>query len=271
MENRARWRDQLGIDVGIAALVGSDGAIVAEDPNGFSDKQLHSILGARKAGASIGRIAASKQFHAIDGVAAIDDVAAMGRFVVADSATGNATAAVAARALKHGGGVVYSNKAPLSLPSGDPAGDAIWAAAGSNGAVRYETSCGAGLPVISTLQSLLDTGDEVIEIAGTVSGTFGAIFSDVAAGRPFSDAVRSAKERGYTEPDPRDDLSGLDVARKALILARTMGRNVDLTDIGFGGRVPGAWRNVGGPESLERASGRKAGIGSAPPPRWPMT
>ncbi|MCC6792296.1 MAG: hypothetical protein IT336_11435, partial [Thermomicrobiales bacterium] len=102
--------------------------------------------------------------------------------------------------------------------------------------------------------------DDVIEIAGTVSGTFGAIFSDVAAGTPFSTAVRSAKERGYTEPDPRDDLSGLDVARKALILARTIGRSLDLDDIRVESLVPESLRSVSVEEYLARVAEQDAEI-----------
>jgi homoserine dehydrogenase len=107
---------------------------------------------------------------------------------------------------------------------------------------------------MSTLRSLLDTGDEIVEIVGAVSGTFGAIFSDVANGIPFSAAVRSAKERGYTEPDPRDDLSGLDVARKALILARTIGRRVDLDALEIENLVPESLRNLSVAGFLDRAS-----------------
>jgi homoserine dehydrogenase len=139
-------------------------------------------------------------------------------------------------------------------------GDAIWACAGPLGLVRYETTCGAGLPVISTLRSLIDTGDEVIEIVGALSGTFGAIFSDVANGKPFSAAVRSAKEQGYTEPDPRDDLSGLDVARKALILARTMGRRVDLSELEIENLVPEAMRGLSVDDFLARASALDAAM-----------
>jgi len=94
----------------------------------------------------------------------------------------------------------------------------------------------------------------VIEIMGALSGTLGAIFSDVAAGKPFSSAVKSAKALGYTEPDPRDDLSGLDVARKALILARTMGRRIDLTDIEIESLVPKSLQAVTVPEYLDRVS-----------------
>ncbi len=96
----------------------------------------------------------------------------------------------------------------------------------------YETNVGAALPVISTLQGLVRTGDHVKKIEAILSGTLSYIFNTFGAGdRAFSDIVREAKEKGYTEPDPRDDLSGLDVARKVVILAREMGLSLDVKDI----------------------------------------
>ena len=252
--HRALWRDQFGIDLSYAALIDIDGAIVAEDASGFSDEQLIAALDARKNRASMGEIATAGGHHLMEGVTAIAEVAAMGAFIVSDTAAGSATLPIASRSIGLGGGMVFSNKSPFAMPDGDAAGDAIWAAAGAGGAVRYETTCGAGLPVISSLRTLLDTGDEVIEIMGALSGTLGAIFSDVAAGKPFSSAVKSAKALGYTEPDPRDDLSGLDVARKALILARTMGRRIDLTDIEIESLVPKSLQAVTVPEYLDRVS-----------------
>ena len=89
----------------------------------------------------------------------------------------------------------------------------------------YEATVGAGLPVITTLRDLLQTGDRVISIEGVLSGTVSFLFNEPGAGRTFSELVREAARRGYTEPDPRDDLSGMDVARKAVILAREMERS----------------------------------------------
>jgi homoserine dehydrogenase len=86
-----------------------------------------------------------------------------------------------------------------------------------------EATVGAGLPIISTLRSLLASGDEILEISGCMSGTLGYICSSLEHGVPFSQSVREAREQGFTEPDPRIDLSGQDVARKALILARLWG------------------------------------------------
>ena len=88
--------------------------------------------------------------------------------------------------------------------------------------VKYEATVGAGLPIIDTYHKLVETGDRVLRIEGCVSGTLMYVVSAVSAGKPFSQAVREAVERGYAEPDPRDDLSGRDAARKALILARLM-------------------------------------------------
>ena len=82
---------------------------------------------------------------------------------------------------------------------------------------------GAGLPIIDTLHKLLESGDRIHRIEGCTSGTLGYLFSELQHGRQFSDVVHKAMQLGYTEPDPRDDLSGMDVARKALILARLLG------------------------------------------------
>ena len=126
--------------------------------------------------------------------------------------------------------VVSANKQPLALPQAER--DALRDEARRHfRAYHYETTVGAALPVIETLKNLVRTGDHVITIEGAFSGTLGFLCDQLAQGEPLSAAVRKAKELGFTEPHPRDDLSGLDVARKAIILARELGLQVDLTDV----------------------------------------
>lgn len=156
---------------------------------------------------------------------------APGPAVMIDNTSSQAVADAYPLFLRQGISVVTPNKKAFS------GSYALWedvfgaAATKAGGMVYHESSVGAGLPVISTLRDLVDTGDEVLRIEGVFSGTMSFLFNNFApaagGGGKFSVEVKKAKALGYTEPDPRDDLNGLDVARKLTILARIAGLKVE--------------------------------------------
>ena len=118
----------------------------------------------------------------------------------------------------------------------------------------YETTVGAGLPIICTLKDLRETGDRIEKVEGMVSGTLCWLLSEYDGTVPFSSLVLKAKELGYTEPDPRDDLSGMDVARKTVILARELGYRVEVSDLTVESLVPESLRQASKEEFLDRLS-----------------
>jgi aspartokinase/homoserine dehydrogenase 1 len=173
---------------------------------------------------------------------------AVSRPVLVD-VTADETADLLLEGLAQGFDLVLANKKPLA---GSPAAyrRLLETADAAGRRVRYEATVGAGLPVLDTFRKLVESGDRVLRVEGCVSGTLGFVLSSLEQGRAFSHAVREAVERGYAEPDPREDLSGQDVLRKGLILARLLG---------YEGRapraenlVPRALRGIPLPRFLER-------------------
>ena len=104
---------------------------------------------------------------------------------------------------------------------------------------QYETNVGAGLPIISSLRNLTNSGDDIVGIQAILSGSLSFIFNHFDGSKPFSELVQEAKEKGFTEPDPREDLSGNDVVRKLVILARESGYQINMEDVAIKPILPG--------------------------------
>ena len=232
LEERKRWLERWGVEIVYKAVADTSGALVGEDllPQAVRLKEEGGKL------FSLGVEPLEEVLHSEPEVGTTR--------VVVDLDTSD----LDLLGVENGARLVLSNKGPLSGTTSryerlvGTLGDRLW----------HEATVGAGMPVISTLKSLIEGGDEVHEIQASPSGTLGFIMSAVEEGRSFSEAVREAVELRYAEPDPRDDLSGLDVARKAIILARTMGRKIEPEEIPYESLVPEGLEDVSLEEFMER-------------------
>lgn len=212
-----RLGGRYGFRFAYIGLADSQGALVADDR--IPPATLLQALATKRAGGSLGDLPEGGPLNDWRNLLTPSPC-----LLVDVTAQSNAEDALVA-AVEQGHRVVLANKKPLCADY-----DSFRALTG-DGRTRYEATVGAGLPIISTLRSLLETGDSIARIEGCFSGTLGFLMTQLEAGVAFSAAVRDARQRGWTEPDPRDDLSGTDVARKTLILARTSGFAFDLADV----------------------------------------
>ena len=204
-------------NVRVVGLLDRSGYIF--EPKGISSRKLTELAREKDAGELLAALGGTP-LPAAEALAVMANHA-VSRPVVVD-VTSEETGDLLKAALKNGFSVVLANKKPLAGSWGSYA-DLLSASSAGDRQLKYEATVGAGLPVIDTYHKLVETGDRVLRIEGCVSGTLMYVVSAVSAGKPFSQAVREAVEKGYAEPDPRDDLSGRDAARKALILARLLG------------------------------------------------
>lgn len=236
-----------GLDLRIVGAVDRSGYVF--DARGLSARRLAALAAHKVRGVPL---AEAPGGHAAPPLAAVQEIGrrALSRPLLVDL-TADDTLAELEAGLAAGMDLVLANKKPLAGPRAAAA--RLHAAVATHGRrLRHETTVGAGLPVIDSFYKLRESGDTIERIEGCLSGTLGFLLTEMGRGRRFSDAVRAAMAAGYTEPDPRDDLAGLDVGRKALILARLLGFGGELPVKQVESLVPPSARTLGRAQFLAR-------------------
>ncbi|OIV90180.1 hypothetical protein TanjilG_01376 [Lupinus angustifolius] len=224
-----------GLWLRVAGVCDSKYLILAEDllNKGLADSILLELCRIKSAGISLSKLGDFGECRVFDHTEShgniLDIAAQLGKttgLVLVDCSASSGTVEVLKQVVDLGCCVVMANKKPFTSSMEDFEKLFTYPRR-----IRHESTVGAGLPVIASLNRIISSGDPVNRIIGSLSGTLGYVMSEVEDGKPLSQVVRAAKSLGYTEPDPRDDLGGMDVARKALILARILGRRINMDSI----------------------------------------
>jgi aspartokinase/homoserine dehydrogenase 1 len=231
----------------VCGLVDRSGYVF--EPAGLSWRRVMELRALKEGGTPIAQSEGGTACLPATAVATL--TARLPRRSILVDATAADTQPLLEAALQRGFDLVLANKLPLAGAQADF--DRLHSIAEARTRrIAHEATVGAGLPVIDTLNKLIDAGDRVLSIEGCPSGTLGFLFGELGQGRRFSDALRAAIDAGYTEPDPRTDLSGIDVARKALILARVIGFRGDFDDVAVESLVPSEFEKVSRDEFVAR-------------------
>ncbi|KAF5447269.1 hypothetical protein F2P56_032836 [Juglans regia] len=226
---------KLGVYLRVVGVCDSKSLIVVSDELSMEldDEFLLEVCRVKLNGSSLLTLCNSGQFQALTNSGStrkvVDIAAVLGKslgLALVDCSASSETIGVLKQVVDLGCCIVLANKKPLTSTMEDY--DKL---VSHPRRIRHESTVGAGLPVIVSINRVISSGDAVHRIVGSLSGTLGYVMSEVEDGKPLSQVVKVAKSLGFTEPDPRDDLSGMDVARKALILARLLGWRINLDSI----------------------------------------
>jgi homoserine dehydrogenase len=200
----------------IIAICDSSGALI--EPKGFATNTIHQLLQQKRKGIPFAEMGQSTTHEAVEELFSPETI-------LVDTTNSDMIHQKLLRGVAKGCSLTMSNKKNLVIP---------WKTAEvfyKSPKVRFESTVCAGTPIVAAMQGLTRSLDEILQIEGCLSGTLNYICSQLDQGIPFAEAIQDAHDFGYTEPDPREDLSGNDVGRKALILARLAGWHLEMADI----------------------------------------
>ena len=242
--SRSYHSQQYGLRFDVVALCDSTGYVHSANTP-LSDSTLTSLLAWKQSKKPFSSFQPGGSPH--ESPASIVASIADGHTLTVDCSASDNTIDALLAAVEKGGGVTMANKKPLCCPL--PSFTRLLSPA-VRSRCRYESTVGAGTPFIATLHRLLQANDCPHFIQGTLSGTLAYLCSGLQQGRKYSEVVQEAYKLGYTEPEPRDDLGGVDVGRKALILARSMGWPLELSDVSIEPLYPPSLASLPVPDFL---------------------